>query len=63
MSNHNPTGNAFNFAGIKVAAIAKQLETLAKENARRIPCDRCALTILPENMGRHLRIVHDEGDI
>ncbi len=36
----------------------RQLRAIRAENARRLPCPRCSLTILPETMKRHLRLVH-----
>lgn len=36
----------------------RQLRAIRAENARRLPCPRCSLTILPETMQRHLRLVH-----
>ena len=56
-NNPYPTGLAF--GGAAAQRLQARLGAQAKENARRVPCPHCTLAILPENMGRHLLIVHD----
>jgi len=58
--NVNPFGNGLNFGGVKADAFRSKLSRLEAENARRIPCEHCTLSILPEDMPRHLAVVHDE---
>lgn len=57
--NVNPFGNGLNFGGEKAENIRATLARLAAQNARRIPCEHCTLSILPEDMPRHLAVVHD----
>jgi hypothetical protein len=59
MSNPYPTG--LNFGGASAQRIKGKLSKLATENARRVPCAQCDLLILPEGMGRHVAIVHGDG--
>lgn len=56
----NQFGNGLNFGGLKSRDYRITLAHLTAENARRVRCGHCALAILPENMPRHLAIVHDE---
>lgn len=52
--------NGHNFGGSAAMRHRDQLRALSRENARRVPCKLCTLRILPEDMGRHLDVVHDE---
>lgn len=55
--------NAFNGGGAGREKLRARIAAQERINARRIKCDLCDLTILPENMQRHLTIVHgDEND-
>lgn len=54
------THAGLNFGGKAAERVQRQLEEVRRENARRVRCARCDLTILPENMDRHVALVHDE---
>lgn len=49
-----------NFGGPKAQGLQQRLAAKWRENGRRVPCPRCALTILPENLANHLAVVHDQ---
>lgn len=51
----------YSFGGEKARRVASNLARQARENARRIPCMHCSLTILPENLSSH--IVRCHGDV
>lgn len=42
--------------------MSQALAAVRAENHRRVPCPQCKLAVLPENMPRHIAIVHDEDD-
>lgn len=58
--NPYPTGLAF--GGAAAQRLQRRLAVQARENARRVPCPVCALKILPENMNRHVAIVHGDEE-
>lgn len=60
MNNPFPTG--LSFGGAAADRIKGKLAEMAAENARRVRCAQCELMILPENMQRHVEIVHGEGE-
>jgi len=60
MNNPFPTG--LSFGGAAAERIKGKLAEMAADNARRVRCDRCDLTILPENMPRHVAIVHGDDE-
>lgn len=55
-----PTGQGYNFMGPRAIALQTTLERVERENLRRVPCSICTLRILPENMEKHIRQVHEE---
>lgn len=56
----NPYSTGYHFGGPAAQRLQQRLKPLARENARRVPCNRCGLHVLPEGMARHLSIVHDD---
>lgn len=53
-----PSGAALLTAGGH--ALRRRVEAQRRENGRRVFCPHCDLTVLPENLARHLTVVHDE---
>lgn len=47
------------FGGQQARKMKSRLAGVVADNARRVPCEHCGLSILPENMRRHLSVVHD----
>ena len=47
------------FGGQRARKMMSRLADVVADNARRVPCEHCGLSILPENMGNHLSVVHD----
>jgi len=58
--NSYPVG--LNFGGPAAQRLERALGRTARENARRVQCEHCDLLILPENMLRHLEVVHGGDD-
>jgi len=56
----NKSAGSLRGRNMKPGFASPQLAALAKENARRVKCDHCDLMILPEGMGRHVQICHDD---
>ena len=52
-------GNPYPAGGQAAVRISKRLPARARQNALRVACQHCGLLILPQNMERHLEIVHD----
>jgi hypothetical protein len=58
----NPYPTGLRFGGAAAQRLERRLGKLAVENTRRVRCDQCDLMILPENMSRHLAIVHGDDE-
>lgn len=56
----NPYPVGLNFGGAAAQRMSRQLHSVAEQNARRVPCPECDLRILPEQLARHIEIVHRE---
>lgn len=54
-----PYSPGYNFGGAAARRMESKLASIAADNARRVQCPHCGLAILPENMTRHLGVVHD----
>lgn len=58
----NPYPSGLNFGGPAARRMERALARVARENARRVACAHCELMILPENMQRHVAVVHGGDD-
>jgi len=52
----------FAFGGEQAQLRLRQLAIVARDNARRVSCEHCGLAILPENVERHMAIVHGDDE-
>ena len=59
---NNPFPTSLSFGGAAAERIKGKLAEMAAENARRVRYAQCELMILPENMSRHVEIVHGEDE-
>lgn len=51
--------HGWKFGGAAAQRAQRAAATMARDNARRVPCADCGLAVLPENLARHRELVHE----